>query len=175
MYTTHCFTLIVTRKHYKQLAERLRRGSGLLERSCQSKSMWLVQSAALSYCSKWRRLTVLLKIKIWIDKQKRKIFRLGNRMIPKEILNVYLQPRHYATSRRFDCRRGHWIFQLTEYFQPHYGPGVHSDSNRNENQESSWGIKSGWRVRLTILPPYVSRLSGRCGSLNLSHRRGRRQ
>jgi hypothetical protein len=34
---------------------------------------------------------------------------------------------------------GHWIFQLTQYFQPHYGPGGDSASNRNEYQESSWG------------------------------------
>jgi hypothetical protein len=28
-------------------------------------------------------------------------------------------------------------------FQPHYGPGVDSASNRNEYQESSWGVKGG--------------------------------
>jgi hypothetical protein len=33
---------------------------------------------------------------------------------------------------------GHWILQLTKSFQPHYGPGVDSASNRNEYQESSW-------------------------------------
>jgi hypothetical protein len=27
--------------------------------------------------------------------------------------------------------------------EPHYGPGVDSASNRNEYQESSWGVKSG--------------------------------
>jgi hypothetical protein len=26
-------------------------------------------------------------------------------------------------------------------FQPHYGPGVESVSNRNEYQDSSWGYK----------------------------------
>jgi hypothetical protein len=30
-----------------------------------------------------------------------------------------------------------------------YGPGVDSASNRNEFQESSWGVKGGWRVGLT--------------------------
>jgi hypothetical protein len=39
--------------------------------------------------------------------------------------------------REFDSRWGHWIFQLTQSFQTHYGPGVDSASNRNEYQESS--------------------------------------
>jgi hypothetical protein len=43
------------------------------------------------------------------------------------------------------------FFQLTRYFQPHYVPGVDSASNRNEYQESSWGVKSGRRVSLTTL------------------------
>jgi hypothetical protein len=41
--------------------------------------------------------------------------------------------------RVFDSWWGHWIFQLTSSFQPHYYPGVDSASNRNEYQESSWG------------------------------------
>jgi hypothetical protein len=53
-------------------------------------------------------------------------------------------------------------------FQPHYGPGVDSASNRNEYQESSWGVKRGRRVRLATLLPSVSRLSRYCRTLNVS-------
>jgi hypothetical protein len=44
-----------------------------------------------------------------------------------------------------------------------------STHNRNEYQEDSWWVKRGRRVRLTILPPSVSRLSRICGSLDLAH------
>jgi hypothetical protein len=52
--------------------------------------------------------------------------------------------------RGFHSRLDHWIFQLTWSFQPRYGPGFDSASNRNEYQEYSWGLRAtGWLVRPT--------------------------
>jgi hypothetical protein len=63
------------------------------------------------------------------------------------------------------------FFQLIQSFQPHYGPGVDSASNRNEYQESSWrggGVMGNRHVGLTTLLPSVSQLSRKCGNLNVS-------
>jgi hypothetical protein len=55
-------------------------------------------------------------------------------------------------------------------FQTHYDPGVDSASNRNEYQESSWELKGGRHVRLTILPPYLSRFSRENMGASTSHK-----
>jgi hypothetical protein len=44
------------------------------------------------------------------------------------------------------------------------GLGVYSASNRNEyrgRKKCFWGVKCGWCVELTTLPPSMSRLSRR--------------
>ena len=56
--------------------------------------------------------------------------------------------RYKSEGRGFDSRWCHWNFSLTWFFQPHYGPGVDSSSNRNEYQEYFLGVKAAGACRL---------------------------
>jgi hypothetical protein len=59
-------------------------------------------------------------------------------------------------------------FSIGMIFQLHYGPAVNSTSNRNEYQESSWGVNGSQHIRLTTSLLSVSWLSRNCGSLDVS-------
>ena len=61
--------------------------------------------------------------------------------------------RYKAEGRGFDNRWCHRNFSLTKSFQPHYGPGVDSVSNRNEYQKYFLGGKGSRCVGLITLPP----------------------
>jgi hypothetical protein len=73
--------------------------------------------------------------------------------------------RYKPEGRGFDSRWGDWNFSLTYSFQPHYGRGIDSASNRNEYQEYFLGGKGGRCLELITLPP--SRFYRNSGSLNL--------
>ena len=47
-----------------------------------------------------------------------------------------------SEGRCFDPSWCHWIFIDITFFRSHYGPGVDSASNRNENQEYLLGVNA---------------------------------
>jgi hypothetical protein len=70
--------------------------------------------------------------------------------------------RHYDTSRKVAGSNPGWggFFNSPNPSSHHYGPGVYSASNRNEYQDSSWGVKGGGSIRLTTSLPSLNRMSG---------------
>jgi hypothetical protein len=62
-----------------------------------------------------------------------------------------------------------WTFSIYLILPAPLGPEVDSASNRNEYQESSWGVKSGRPVGVITLPPSVSRLSRQNVGASTSH------
>jgi len=50
--------------------------------------------------------------------------------------------RYNSEGLRFDSRWSHWDYSFAWCFQSHYGPGVDSDSNRDEYQEYILGVRA---------------------------------
>jgi hypothetical protein len=70
-----------------------------------------------------------------------------------------------------EIRWGELYFSIYLILSAALGPGVQpltEMSTGNIKKKSFWGVKCGWCVGLTTLPPSTSRLSRQCGILNIS-------
>jgi len=61
--------------------------------------------------------------------------------------------RYKPEGCELDPRWCHWNFPLTLSFRPHYGPGVDTDSKKNECQKYFLADKGGRCLGLTTLSP----------------------
>jgi hypothetical protein len=101
-------------------------------------------------------------------------FKIAKRISIKLNAVAYLVEalRYKSQGRGFDSQWGNLVFNLTEFFQPHYGPGVGSACNRNECQVSSCGKGEGRCIRLATTPPSVSRFFRKCEDFDVSKAHG---
>jgi hypothetical protein len=114
-----------------------------------SLQIWILVLACKTYSSEVKKLKIELKFLTVYDDVSR------NRGVLREsklflIMYTYCMAvccrwvgrlRHYASSRKVAGSILDVIgfLQLTQSFQPHYGPVVDSASKRNEYQGTSWG------------------------------------
>ena len=91
-----------------------------------------------SYAAQLRQPVTLYNIRNWnvtaVDTNVYHIFTGGD-----AVAQLVEALRYKPEGRGFHSRWYHWNFSLPYFFRPHYGPGVDSDSNRNEYQEHFLG------------------------------------
>jgi hypothetical protein len=113
-----------------------------------------------SLCTEWSFRLMRCSLRLWTIGQETKLI-----CFPY-LYNQGTLLRHYTTSKKVTVSSPDEV-DFFSWPNPSI-PGVDSVANRNECQESSWSVKNGRRVGLANLPPPMSRLSRKCGSLDLS-------